>query len=62
MGGKNYVSQDHVRVKFIIPWSRLRYDDNESLKEYNMFQNCIKEMVINDGVLPIEMDFIHRNV
>ena len=45
-------------IKWEIPWSKLRVDNDESLKEYNMFQEYMNQIGNKKSIYPIEMDFL----
>lgn len=44
-------------IKWKYSWSRLRIED-ESVKEYERFQEYIRKIAEEEGILPIEEDFL----
>ncbi|SEA56724.1 hypothetical protein SAMN05216349_11725 [Oribacterium sp. KHPX15] len=44
--------------KFEIPWSRLKKDDEKSIKEYEKFQYYINQIAKQENIYPIEVDFM----
>ena len=46
-------------VKFDIPWSKLRIDDEKSLNEYKVFQDYIDKIAMMEEIFAIEVDFLY---
>ena len=46
------------QIKWEIPWSKLKADEEDSIEEYKIFQNHIDTIAKTNGILPIEVDFL----